>query len=826
MNRTPSLPETPEHTTRNAIIITSISFAAAVLLTLLAVLRTVQGTEPSIYGIVSNAGVMLLTGTAMVLARRGRPAIGVWMLTVTVCAGALVTSIFSSQVGFMLLGVAIVIPATLASLALSGSQASWAIGLGLVSGNLALLADLFGPPGRPPAAGQNTTYLVLLVLGGLLVFLIAQRFATFSTRARLMVAFAMVASIPVMILGFTSTWRARQALLASADDVLSSAAGQTADAVDSFLNTTIESLRLEAQFSAFSNLLSLSPTQRNGGVVQERALALLNILAERDPIYQTGYVLLDLDGNTVLTTNEALGANHASQVYWQLPVSNGLPYISSVLINPQTNQATLYFSAPVRDTNNNIQGVLLAAYNAQVLQFALQSSMVEQVEDQFSILVDDYGIVLAHSTEPELLLKSIAPLDDVQISNLQAARRLPNLPPAQVVVAIPDLAAGIANINNQPLIEGEFHSTQFETQDNSKSSNSTELASSRRLKYAPWFVASALSQASLLAPVDALTRSAVLWADGIILTLFLLSLVITRSISNPVIRLTQVVEEIAAGDLNVHAPDQGSDEVARLGSVFNQMTAQIRELVSSLEQRISERTRAIETSAAISLRLSTILEQEQLANEVVELLQQAFDYYHVQIYLYDDERERLVLASASGEAGRLLLASEHSIGRGRGLVGRAAETNSPVLVSDIAQAIGWLPNPLLPETHAELAVPIALGNQVLGVLDVQQEHAGGLGQNDVLLVQSVASQVAIAVRNARAYKQAQREAAQQALQSTIVNQILGTQSVADALKVTVQELGIKLEAQALQVTLLATNSADDISAESARDTGPITTGEA
>lgn len=243
---------------------------------------------------------------------------------------------------------------------------------------------------------------------------------------------------------------------------------------------------------------------------------------------------------------------------------------------------------------------------------------------------------------------------------------------------------------------------------------------------------------------------------GLLSLAIVIAITVQSSITRPISDLYTAAEAFRRERKATDIPAEGADELTSLARSFNQITSELAKTLHGLEQRIADRTKALATSSEVSRRLSTILNREELVTAVVDQVREAFGYYHAQIYFYDEARENLVMAGGTGEAGRMMLEQFHKLAKGRGLVGRAAETNEPILVSDTANSPEWLPNVLLPETKSEVAIPISIGDEVLGVLDVQHNIVDGMKREDIDALQSISNQVAIASQNARLYTKAQR----------------------------------------------------------------------
>ena len=177
------------------------------------------------------------------------------------------------------------------------------------------------------------------------------------------------------------------------------------------------------------------------------------------------------------------------------------------------------------------------------------------------------------------------------------------------------------------------------------------------------------------------------------------------------------------------------------------------------EEALRRRAIQLQTIGEVSRKVSSILNLDELLSYVVEAIQAGFGYYHVDIFLVDEVRDFLVFKASSISAFETIWKKRHRrfrVGE-EGMIGWVAQSGEPLLANDVDQESHYVSEELVPNTKSELVVPLKVEERIVGVLDVESDRLSAFDDDDIFVLQALANQLAIAIENARLYKESQQE---------------------------------------------------------------------
>jgi GAF domain-containing protein len=191
-----------------------------------------------------------------------------------------------------------------------------------------------------------------------------------------------------------------------------------------------------------------------------------------------------------------------------------------------------------------------------------------------------------------------------------------------------------------------------------------------------------------------------------------------------------------------------------------QSNQELKALSQALEKKVEERVRDLTLATQAGSKIAGLNDLAALFQQSIDLICHLFHLSYGQVYLINQEDQHLVLQAGTGFVGVELLRRGHFLLVNSGSInGRAVVERQPVIVSDVRRSPDFKPNPLLPNTRSEMAIPLTIGEQVLGVLNLQDDKPDTFSQENVSVFQTVANQLAVAIQNANLIHEL--EAAQQ-----------------------------------------------------------------
>ena len=198
------------------------------------------------------------------------------------------------------------------------------------------------------------------------------------------------------------------------------------------------------------------------------------------------------------------------------------------------------------------------------------------------------------------------------------------------------------------------------------------------------------------------------------------------------------------------------------------------------EQALEKRAARLALLSDIGHQIVAILSVEDVLQRAAKLAQELLGYKHVCIFTLDSEQNELVLQAQAGLFSQLF-AQLPKVKRKQGMVGWVSEHGQSLIANDLSHEPRYHnPFPGQLSIQAKLSVPIKLGDQILGVLDVQETYPNAFDDNDVSVMETLAGQIAIALENARLYQSVQQELAErQRTEQTLAEQAALNAEMAD-----------------------------------------------
>jgi GAF domain-containing protein/HAMP domain-containing protein len=634
----------------------------------------------------------------------------------------------------------------------------WIIGLGLFG---ALGSTLLGVLAPLQQISNPIASIAIVALDLAAVFFLVKIFLSgffsASLRLKLLLSALAIAIVPLIILAVVNLNSFRSVITSQSDQTLRIATELTINQVDDFFTSHLTLLETEASLPVFSSYLALFPASRHGSTQESEMITSIKSFQSNDTIYAPSYAVLNYQGDDLYDTDVSkIGKSEATTDYFQKCSTTQLPFASTVEFVPYTRESYIYFITPIFSQDLSLIGYLRINYDSHILQTLLQKNVGLIGSHSYPLLIDDNGIRLADTSNPDLLYHSIQTFGTDKYTSLLTSGRIPSyIPATQIAAPVDEIANALFVARSQP-----FQSFSVNMQ--SAKTNTLDTASYGSMTTQKWYVVFLQEQSALIQTQQEMTRSTALIAVLIIILVSILVGIISNFFTQPIIDLTNTSKLISAGNLDAHVNVNSHDEIGELGRTFNSMAAQLKSSFETLDKRVAERTqelaqqndtlryrsRQLQTVTDVARTIVSSNDMESLLVMVTQLISNRFNFYHAGIFLLDEKGEFAVLRASNSTGGQRMLNRQHKLRVGQvGIVGYVTGSGLPRIATDVGKDAVFFNNPDLPDTKSEMALPLKIEDRVIGALDIQSVESNAFSEEDVALFTTLADQVSIAINN-------------------------------------------------------------------------------
>jgi len=455
--------------------------------------------------------------------------------------------------------------------------------------------------------------------------------------------------------------------------------------------------------------------------------------AERGSVNFRDFFVLSSSGEIVLSTQPAWKGKHLTGSHFHSLFSNVPGTFIDHAVPPLSNEEIMIFSHVPIEGAGEINGYLIGILNnSQFLDFLTFTAKFLPQSNSYIVLENGSFLGLDYHIE--------------ELAVLSPSRSQVNT---------------LIHLNDQHLLDktGEQANLYMRSFDGTQS-----IAGYRWLESLGAGLTIDVPQVIAFEKLKALTPFALISPVVLIALLSIILWIISTWITRPIITLTKTTRQFAMGNWEKRVEEIRDDEIGVLSHTFNHMAEELTKLYKSLSAQVAEQTielhnrsTQLEATAQVAHEASSIRDLDVLLRDTTEMISNKFGFYHVGIFLVDEENEFAILQAANSEGGQRMLMRGHRLGVGqRGVVGHAAKTGLPRIALDVGEDDHFFNNSDLPETRSEIALPLRSQDRVIGVLDVQSKTPEAFSNQEVEVLQIMADQIAMAIDNVRLLDQSQQ----------------------------------------------------------------------
>jgi len=774
------------------------------------------------FGII-NLAITLTSGFGMQMIRNNRAVAGTTLAASVIIVAMPMISFLISSLGIYL-GISQIIGITLAiALVLPRRQATFLGAANGLSAMLAVLMGALGTPSQLALPAIQSFTLVIVGVG-LFVFLIilAREFRNFGLQTKVSLGILIIGGVAVSAISFfaitrsgqlieTLTQRLETVATLFAEDQLVNQAQTEANSADQFFEAIADGahrlagyrIALQGQQSTLSQSVYWNAEEKlipfNDGKYGNPSTDVSSVFVPSTIQLNEAVIkelntsaYLDFSVPQLLEENSALLAVYyidergVVRYYPNIDLATLLPHdfdatqrpyyeITTPLSNPnkETRWTTPYVDAaggglvvtvaePVY-IQNRFRGVVAA--DIQLSTLTEQVATIQVGKSGYAFMLDNEGRVLSmpqagyelFGLDPDVF--STAKFSEQTLLG-QGSSKLQNL--------VESMVAGETGLTTVSFNNANIYIAYARIQSNGYSLAIVVPVSEMQTSIV-------ITQNEMDLQIRSAINTAIIILIILLVVAVLVSLGLGQIIAAPVKRLTQTANQILDGNLSAQAEVTSTDEIGTLAEAFNAMTSQLGEMLVGLERTIDNRTselsvisqsnerraKQFQSISQVARTISSTLDFDNLLNQITNVISREFGFYHVGVFLLDAIGEYAILSAANSDGGQAMLARGHRLEVGeKGLVGFVASTGNPRVALDVGSDAVYFNNPDMPNTRSEIALPLRVGENVIGVLDVQSTEPNAFSEEDVNILSALSDQVSIAIQNARQNERTKRALAE------------------------------------------------------------------